>query len=423
MNYRSVIQCLLLFFLSLTTSYAQHRVSIIDPEIKSVQAYANQDITSFPCIYLGSNEYITIAFDDLNKEPRNLMYKIIHCDESWIDEELFQSSFLDGFQEHPLYCNSYSNNTIQKYSHYTINFPNNDVKAKISGNYMLIIFDADSQQSLLKVGFLVSEKVATQVASLIIPTNSSYQTSHHLNLSVQFHPLNISNPTREIKTLVYQNYVLLPDSLQPQPTGVNPNSILYSRADKNIYPAGNEFRTIDIRDAHYTSTNVRSSRQVQGQYYLLLQPDLNRSNLSYSNSYDYNGKMIIAGLNNITDPNTDCDYYSVMFSLSSPYLGDSYDIYIEGELTGWEPSNQSKMLYNKATSCYEVPLLLKQGFYSYQYVVRNRKGEAIQHLSPEGNFSQTENSYQICTYYKGIRDPYTRLIACKTIEEGKRVLK
>jgi hypothetical protein len=424
MIYRTFILSILFVALSMATAHAQHRVDIIDPDIKSVQTFANQDVTSFPSIYLNNGEYVTIKFDDLNaKAPRNLTYKIVHCDENWKDEELFQSAYLDGFQEQPLNSYSYSNNTSIKYVHYDVTFPNNDVKPKISGNYMMVIFDSDTQQPLLKVGFLVAEKLATHLATLTIPTNSiAYQTSHQLNLTVQYQLPNVINPSREIKTKVFQNYVLLPDSLQPQPVNLGVNSIVYSRSDKNIYPAGNEFRTLDIRDAHYISTNANSIKQVQGQYYILLQPDKSRSNIPYSQTYDYDGKMIVAGLN-LNNPDTDCDYYSVMFSLSSPYLGDKYDVYLEGELTGWGPSNYSKMIYNNTTSCYEVPLLLKQGFYSYQYVVRDQKGNAAMHLSPEGNFSQTENSYQICTYYKGIRDTYTRLIASTSIERRKKIAK
>jgi hypothetical protein len=424
MIYRTPFLCFLLFALSTATANAQRRVDIIDSDIKSVQAFANQDVTSFPSIYLNNGEYVTIKFDDLSaKAPRNLTYKIVHCDENWKDEELFQSVFLDGFQEQPLNSYSYSNNTIVKYTHYNITFPNNDVKPKVSGNYMMVIFDSDSQQPLLRVGFLVAEKLATHIASIAIPTgSSSYQTSHQLNLTVQYQQINVTNPYREIKTKIFQNYVLLPDSLQPQPVNLGVNSIQYSRPDRNIYPAGNEFRTIDIRDAHYISTNARSIKQVQGQYYILLQPDKSRSNIPYSQNYDYDGKMIIAGLN-LSNPDTDCDYYSVMFSLYSPFLGDKYDVYLEGELTGWGPSNYSKMMYNNAASCYQVPLLLKQGFYSYLYEVRDQQGNVIMHLSPEGNFSQAENSYQICTYYKGIRDTYTRLIASSSIERSKKISK
>ncbi|TCN70697.1 type IX secretion system plug protein [Acetobacteroides hydrogenigenes] len=413
----------LLFLLCFEPSQAQHRIKIIDTEIKSLQIFANQNISTFPSINLNSNEVISITFDDLHPNaPRNLTYKIVHCDENWTDENLFQATFLDGFQEQPLYNSGFSNNTLTRYVHYSINFPNNDVKPKISGNYMIIISDTDTQQPLLKAGFMVVEKRASHIASIAIPTNSSYQTSHQLNLTVLLQELNVTNPTRDVKTKVYQNYVELPDSLQPQSVNTGLNSIFYSRTDKNIYPAGNEFRTIDIRDVHYTSTNVSSIKQGQDLYYILLRPDKSRDDSPYAYTFDYNGKMVIAGLN-VNNPNTDCDYYSVMFSLSTPYLGDSFDVYLEGELTGWGPSNHAKMLYNNTTNCYEIPLLLKQGFYSYVYVVRNHNGDALMQLSPEGNFSQTENSYQICTYYKGIRDTYTRLISTTTIEQNKKASK
>jgi len=423
MSYHVLKCCLILLLLDASIGHAQRRVEIIDPDIRSVQAFANTDITTFPSIYLANNESVTVAFDDLNaKAPRNLVYKITHCDENWRDESLFPSLFLDGFQEQPLYNSGFSNNTTIRYVHYAISFPNNEVKPKVSGNYLITVLDADTQQPLLSVGVLIAEKMATHVGSIAIPTGRNYQTSHQLNLTLQYQQLNVTNPATDIKTKVYQNYRLLPDSLQPKPVTYGVNTIAYSRTDRNIYPAGNEFRTLDIRDAHYISTNASSIKQVQGQYYVLLQPDRSRDNLPYSWAYDYDGKMVIAGLN-VANAATDCDYYSVMFSLSSPFLGDGYDVYLEGEITGWEPSNASKMLYNSKTGCYEVPLLLKQGFYCYQYVVRNTKGDAAMELSPEGSFSQTENSYQICTYYKGIRDTYTRLIASTTIERSKKLTK
>lgn len=402
---------------------AQSRVEIIDPDIRSVQAFTNSDVTTFPIIVLSSSDYITISFDDLNaKAPRNLMYKLIHCNESWQDEALFASDFIDGFNEQYLYNSGFSSNTSIRYVHYNLQFPNSNVKPKISGNYQLVVYDASSMDELLKIGFMVSEATATITGQISIPNDKNYQTSQQLSLSVSYPLLRITNPTTEIKTRVYQNYVELPMVLQPKPINYSQASIDYSRADLNIYPAGNEFRVLDIRDPHYLSTNASSVRQIHGQYYILLQPDVDRSNLPYSYSIDYNGKMVIAGLN-VSDPDTQNDYYSVLFSLKMPFLGNDLDLYLEGELTGWGPSNSGKMMYNNQTGCYEVPLTLKQGYYNYMYIVRNSKGVPIADKSPEGSYSQTQNTYQIFTYYKGVRDIYTKLIGSATFDQSRKLNK
>lgn len=381
----------------------------------------NSNVTTFPAIYLNSGDTVKISFDDLSsKAPRNLMYKLIHCDENWNDEALFPADYLDGFNEQNLYHSGFSNNTTIRYVHYDIQIPNNNVKPKISGNYQLIVYNANNQEELLKVGFMIVENTASIMGAIIIPNDSHYQTSQQLNLSSSFPNLRPINPTVEIKTKVYQNYTILPGPLQPKVINYGQNSVDYSRADLNIYPAGNEYRVLDIRDAHYLSTNASAVRQIHGQYYILLQPDINRADIPYSYSIDYNGKMVISGIN-VLNPVTECDYYSVLFSLKSPFLGNKVDVFLEGEITGWGPSNAGKMLYNNQTGCYEVPLTLKQGYYNYRYTVRDDKGNEVLELSPEGNFSQTQNSYQVCTYYKGVRDIYTRLIGTATFEEKRKL--
>lgn len=411
--------------LAFQVCYAQNRFEVIDSDIKSVQCYTNTDIAAFPSILLGSPDVISIEFDDLNeKAPRNLSYTITHCDEFWRDEGMFPTDFLEGFQEQPLYNSGFSNNTAVRYTHYTITFPNSSVKPKVSGNYLLTVMDADRQEPLLRVGFQIVENAASQVSSIIIPNNSSYLTSQQLNLTLLYPLINVTSPGNEIKSKVYQNYVLLPENMQPKAISYGMNQAVYSRPDLNIYPAGNEYRRLDIRDPHYISTNANVIRQSgTGMYYIFLVPDVSRADMPYTYNDDLDGKMIISGLSQNINPATDCDYYSVLFSYKSPYLGDRFDMYIDGELTGWMPTNYNKMLYNHQTGCYELTLLLKQGYYGYKYSVRDQYGVEQQDLSPEGNFSQTQNTYQVSAYYKGIRDIYTRLISSTTLGKKPKILK
>ncbi|WP_047445188.1 type IX secretion system plug protein domain-containing protein [Alistipes sp. ZOR0009] len=423
MRFLIVTSILFFCFLFHTTLHAQNRVEVIDPEIKTVQAYTNNDILTYPSIYLNSGDQITIAFDDLNsKAPRNLMYKVIHCDQDWADEGLFAADFLTGFQEQYLYNTGFSSNTSIRYVHYKLQFPNNDVSPKVSGNYMIVVYNPDNQEPLLKVGFHIVENLANLAGSIIIPNDRNYETSQQLNLLLKYPLISSANPNGDFKIRVSQNYEQYAANRQPTPTTYGVSTINYSRADRNIYPAGNEFRTLDIRDVHYLSTNASSVRQVQGEYFILLQPDLDRASTPYSSAIDYNGKMVIAGLN-ATNPDTESDYYSVLFSLKSNFLGNQYDVFLEGELTGWGTSNVGKMIYNSQTGCYETPLTLKQGYYSYRYVVRDAKGVEQGELSPEGNFSETENTYQVGVYYKSIRDTYTRLVASITLEKDKKLKK
>jgi hypothetical protein len=68
------------------------------------------------------------------------------------------------------------------------------------------------------------------------------------------------------------------------------------------------------------------------------------------------------------------------------------------------------MTYNHDTNCYEKELTLKQGYYSYQYLVEMSKGNYAP-VDTEGNFYQTENQYTSLIYYKGTGERADRLIA------------
>ena len=59
------------------------------------------------------------------------------------------------------------------------------------------------------------------------------------------------------------------------------------------------------------------------------------------------------------------------------------------------------MTYAPEQQLYTARILQKQGYYSYQYLG----------VPSEGNFYQTENSYQIYVYYKGIGERTWRLVA------------
>ena len=61
--------------------------------------------------------------------------------------------------------------------------------------------------------------------------------------------------------------------------------------------------------------------------------------------------------------------------------------------------NDYEMEYDYATHSYQATVMLKMGYYSYQYLILDDEGNT--HVMPtEGNFFQTENQYQALVYYR-----------------------
>ena len=67
------------------------------------------------------------------------------------------------------------------------------------------------------------------------------------------------------------------------------------------------------------------------------------------------------------------------------------------------------MDYDETDGMYRAAVLLKQGYYSYQYLVLGDDGETML-VDSEGSFFQTSNKYQALVYYRGVTDRADRLV-------------
>jgi hypothetical protein len=63
------------------------------------------------------------------------------------------------------------------------------------------------------------------------------------------------------------------------------------------------------------------------------------------------------------------------------------------------------MEYNQASRCYEAAIMLKQGFYNYQYILEDGSTRKTM-----GDFWQTENEYQTFVYFRDQGGRYDRLV-------------
>jgi hypothetical protein len=79
------------------------------------------------------------------------------------------------------------------------------------------------------------------------------------------------------------------------------------------------------------------------------------------------------------------------------------------------------MRYDSEKRQYECSMLLKQGWYDYQYVFV-KDGEDTPVTGPfEGNHYETENDYSILVYYRNPRERYDRVIGSATANTLNRI--
>jgi len=389
--------------------YSNH---IFDPDIRTVQLYKEGWNLSYPVIRLNGNEMLTLHFDLLEERPESYDYAIIHCDKDWNKSDIFYTDYLDGFPENPLEDYKASFNTTVSYFHYSVSFPNERVKIKISGNYILLVFPSGKpDQPSFSRRFIVTEDVAGISVSTHRPMMTKSNNTHQqVDFTVNYKGLSITDPVREVFAFILQNgrWDNAKRNLKPEFYG-NGELKYNSLSDKNIFAGGNEFRYFDIKSIRYQTEYVAKIEYLFPSYNVRLVTSGSREFKPYFYWQDFNGKYYVA-IQEGRKPETDADYVYVYFSLKSaePVAGGS--MYVSGALNDWLYDKNNLMTYNQTKGEYECTMLLKQGWYNYEYIFLKKGEKSAPPTEMEGSHYETENDYLVLIYYRSSRGRYDRVV-------------
>jgi hypothetical protein len=96
-------------------------------------------------------------------------------------------------------------------------------------------------------------------------------------------------------------------------------------------------------------------------------------------------------------------------------------MYVSGAFNNWEFNSTNLMSYNPDAKAYESIILLKQGWYNYEYVFRRDGSDDSVASRFEGSHYETENDYTVLIYYRNPRERYDRIIGVQTINTLNRL--
>ncbi len=382
---------------------------IIDPNFATLKVSNEANPQAPPVIMAGSDDVLTISFDELATSARNLRWTLRHCDASWQPDDLLDLEFTDGLNEAEIDDVSYSRATLTHYVHYELKVPHERIPLKVSGNYLLTVYEEfEPEKPLLSVRFAVAEGSVKINARVSPKTDIDYLQAHQqLSIDVDTRGSAIRNPYTDIITVVEQHPGDFNRAELRTPSSVNGTMVRYSHMRPLIFGGGNEYRRFETVSTSYPGIRIeRISRTPEG-YYSLVAKDYPRSDAAYQYDSTQQGRFTIREYNS-DQSDTEAEYVNTLFTFESPKL-PGVDIHIEGELTGKQFSDASKMTYNPETGCYEKDLFLKQGAYDYRYVAVPAGGKAPSVAFTEGNFCDTANTYIIYVYYRLPGERFDRL--------------
>lgn len=278
--------CTILTLLLSNFLIAQESLSdaILMPNIKTVQLYQQNNQLSLPLLNLSSSDAIELHFDDLDGYVKNYFYTFQLCNENWEEANLSPFDYIKGFTQNRISQYRVASIALTKYVHYQALLPERGSVPTKSGNYMLKVFlNGDVRQLAFTKKFYVVENKANIAAQILQPfDNQKFRTHQRVQISVNATQLNPINPQQQVKLVVMQNnrYDNLVRNINP--AFIRGNVLEYNGEQDCLFPAGKEYRWVDLRSFRFESERVDKIIKTQQPNEVFVKPDATRSQLRYT---------------------------------------------------------------------------------------------------------------------------------------------
>lgn len=385
--------------------FAQKYSEVLPPQnIKTVQLFNPQTNDQTPLIRLG--EYFVLSFDDLNAGFQEYNYKIEHYNADWTPSGIFQSEFLEGYSSD--YVRTYRNsfNTYQVYTNYQLQIPNRDMRLKVAGNYAIKIFTRDENNPVFTKRFAVYEERKVSVGVQTERAIGSGNLTQRVNVLVSSPQINLTE-TPDGATLFIMKNNNWEDNLTIKKPQFTQNNQFTYRDQNNLFEGGSEYLWFDTKRLEVPAMTTERVFRQDSLYHAVIRADFQKHNLGYFDERDLNGAFYVrnARLMDQTMSSSEADYVWVHFALDEfDDKGGNKELYIVGAFNNWQIAPQYR-LQKTDVGMWETAVLLKQGYYNYQYAVYDNSTHKVSMSEINGSFWQAENLYQALFYYRpwGVR--------------------
>ena len=409
--------------------------------IKAVRFHINGFPHSYPLIELGGGARLRLSFDDTSDEVVRYSYKFIHCDQDWQPSSLSPLEFNSGFTVDYLQDFDFSLRTLKNYVHYDLVFPNRNMKLEASGNYLLVVYNAEDEEfPVITRRFMVQESLAGVSGRVTRAVDvSKIHTHQEVDLTVNVEQMRLRAPLQELSATIIQNYRWDNAVVDIEPNLLGRGTVRFDYQGKVMFPGHNEYRNLDIRSVRTPRTPMVSITNEGDVYGMMMQAEPVRGLGTYVQYVDLNGDFVnLRSDQNQININPEVlsdqfqrfnldftgEYIEMTFVLDTNGELDE-DVYIFGGLSEYQLKPNLRMVWNPNIGAYVGRTQLKQGFYNYHYVqgTPTQKTPARPHPQlnygmTEGNFEETENNYLGLVYWRPLGGRYDRLVGAAILNSN-----
>jgi hypothetical protein len=387
-----------------------------EPQIKTVLLHpiGDSDANLLPAVTKLGEWSLVLEFDDLRNQVDNYNARIVHCNHDWTKSDMMDLDFMREYNDFIINNYHYSIDTHVPYVHYTYNIP----PVKLPGNYMVVVYrNGNKDDVILTKRFMVYDnRVTFERDGNLISSGTVAALNQQINFTISYKNIDIINPLESVHVVIRQNqrWDNLAVDIKPSFIRDSEHEMEYRYFDeKKMFRGGNEFRFFDLRSLNYPGRNVDHVKKNVKPFEAFIQMDKPRTGQAYAQYPDMDGNFIVQNLD--YNDNNFTNYVYVNFTLMTPEVNG--DVFVAGALNNWNLTEENKMRYDSAYRGYTSRMLLKQGWYDYQYLLRS-SGKPPYYF--EGSHFETQNAYEIFVYYKPFQPRADLLIGYVKLSANSR---
>ncbi|GAB3927926.1 DUF5103 domain-containing protein [Larkinella terrae] len=408
---------------------------IFDQTIKTVLLYpvlgsdpTNPAQTLNPPVIDQSVEtQLMLEFDDLTANFRPFRAKFVHCNANWERSLLNDIEFTYEYNDYPIQDYQISQNTKIPYYHYRFPVP----KVKLPGNYVLVVYNERNPRQIYFSRRFCAYLNRVNVSAAVEFANDPQLrfTDQQINFEISYRGYPLISPQDDLKIVIRQDYRddRVVTGLRPTNVRAFDNLLEYRLFDlKNTFPGGNEYRYFDTRTVLSRGNYIERIDRREERNTAFVNTDGPRSVGVYVQTDDFNGQYVIDHLETHLGA-TQSDYINTVFTLRMDEIANA-EIFVNSAFNFWQLNDLNRMSYVPELRAYRAEIPLKQGVYNYNYSVKGipppvtRSGMNLSgnEILIEGNYSATENDYEILVYHRPPASRADQLVGYRRIGYNKR---
>ena len=244
-----------LFLIVSILSFSQ--VEEVEPNnfIKTITFKSNTNQSELPILSL--NERLYLEFDVLSSNEDDFYYVIEHYNFDWTKSKLMKSEYLQGLDNLRIVNYENSFNTYQIYSNYRLQIPNKQTRLKVTGNYLIKIFDEDDE-IVFSRKFMVYENLANVGVQLKRSRDvRDVNTKQSVDFVINTTNFSFNNPKQTVNTVILQNNNLKTAISGLKPQYILGNELIYRYTTETSFWGGNEYLYFETKDVRGTNLGVQ----------------------------------------------------------------------------------------------------------------------------------------------------------------------